>query len=113
MRSVNVLPDAHPAQSCIQGILAHGPVGPAHSRKDETLWSSELLQLAQDGHCLGGQGFDVWLAHLHPRRRDGPQGSLEVEFGPISLPQLTRARIECQSALKRDPLSASKRDPLF
>src|SRR3546814_1110690 len=51
--------EAHPAQSRVDGVLAHWALAVPDARKDELPAAGQGLQLAQDLHGLSRQRHDV------------------------------------------------------
>ena len=69
-------------QRQIHGVLAHGPAGVVSAGEHQRVLAGDLVELAQDGHGLAGEGNDVRAARLHPLLGDGPGRSIKVELGP-------------------------------
>src|SRR3546814_12948396 len=81
--------EAHPAQSRVDGVLAHWALAVPDARKDELPAAGQGLQLAQDLHGLSRQRHDVLRGGLG--RDVAPLPGAQVDVSPARAAQPARA----------------------
>ncbi len=86
--------ESQPPEGRIDRVVAHRALVAAGAWEDVLRTAGKRLQLAKDRLGLPREGHEVRLAALHLLRRNRSQRAVcivEVDFGPLGMPELSRA----------------------
>ncbi len=92
----------HPAKGLVDRVLAHRALEGVEGWEDEPGWTGQCVQFVEAAKHLVREWNGMRLAHLHPTRRDRPDGRIEVELAPVSLSQFTRSAHHMRGYLHGD-----------
>ncbi|MNV76080.1 hypothetical protein D3C71_1694140 [compost metagenome] len=81
---------AHPTQSGVDRVLAHGAFARADAGKDVASVARDGVEVVQDFHRLPRQRHDVIDLHLHLCTGNAPLGRVQIDLCPLGRAQLTR-----------------------
>lgn len=91
-----------PSQRGIESIVGNRSISGTNAGEEIFAAAGNRFQFGQHVQDLLRERHFMGTTHLRLRRRDGPDGRLEIEFLPFSHSQFARAREHMRQHLQRD-----------